>query len=129
MFERASRLQLRFDSSKGPLTVEDLWQLHLTSATGKANLDDIARGLFTQLKSDNAVSFVNPTEGSDPAVQLKFDLVKHIIDVRVAENKAAADLKANKERKQNLLGILAQKQNAELMSMPIDELRKQIEAL
>jgi hypothetical protein len=129
MFQKATRLQLRFDSSKGPLTVEDLWALPLTSATGKANLDDIARGLFTQLKSDNAVSFVNPTEGSDPVVQLKFDLVKHIIDVRVAENKAAADIKANKERKQNLLGILAQKRNAELMNMPIDELRKQIEAL
>lgn len=129
MFQKAARLRLRFDSPAGALSVEDLWQLHLTSATGKANLDDIARNLFIQLKSDNAVSFVNPTEGSDPVMQLRFDIVKHIIDVRVAEAKAASEVKANKERKQDLLAILAEKQNADLKALPVDELRRMIEAL
>lgn len=129
MFQKAARLRLRFDSPAGALSVEDLWQLHLTSATGKANLDDIARNLFIQLKSDNAVSFVNPTEGSDPVMQLRFDIVKHIIDVRVAEAKAASEIKANKERKQNLLAILAEKQSADLKALPADELRRMIEAL
>lgn len=129
MFQQASRLALRFSSPKGELTTEDLWLLPLTSATGKANLDDIAKGLFRALKSDENVSFVAPERKSDPRTQLAFDIVKHIIDVRVAENAAAASAAATKERKQKLLGILAQKQDAELLSMPLDELRKQIDAL
>ena len=32
MFQKASRLKLRFDSPKGLLSVEDLWDLPLTSA-------------------------------------------------------------------------------------------------
>ncbi len=129
MFEKASRLAIRFATAKGEITVEDLWVLPLTSAAGRANLDDIARDLYNQLKETNAVSFVNPAVGADPIVQLKFDVVKHIIDVRVAENAAAAVAKANKDKKQALLGVLAQKENEALLAMPLDELRKQIEAL
>lgn len=100
MFQQASRLQLRFSSPKGELTTEDLWLLPLTSATGKANLDDIAKGLFRALKSDENVSFVAPERKSDPRTQLAFDIVKHIIDVRVAENAAAAAAAAEAINKQ-----------------------------
>ncbi len=129
MFQQASRLALRFATVKGDLTVEDLWLLPLISATGKANLDDIARGLYNQLKETNVVSFVTPAQKADPTVQLRFDIVKHIIGVRVAENAAAATARANREKKQALLGVLAQKENEALLAMPLDELRRQIEAL
>lgn len=129
MFQKATRMKLRFDSPKGPLTVEDLWDLPLTSATGKANLDEVARGLFRQLRSDDAVSFVEPTQKSNPVAQLKFDIAKHIIDVRVAENKALADARANADRKQTLLGIIAQKENEVLLGSSLDDLKKMAEAL
>ena len=129
MFEAATRLKLRFDSTKGQLQIEDLWDLPLTSTKGQANLDDIARGLHRQLKNSDDVSFVNVDQKSDAVVQIKFDIVKHIIDVRLAENAAAATARANKEQKQKLMAIRAQRSDDALQTVSIEELDAMIAAL
>ena len=126
MFEKASRLKLRFESTKGQLQIEDLWDLPLTSTKGQANLDDIARGLHRQLKNGDDVSFVNATQKSDEVVQLKFDIVKHVIEVRLVENEAAAKARENKEKKQQLLAIIAQKKDAALQGTPLEELEAMV---
>jgi hypothetical protein len=124
MFEKAAKLKLRFDTTSGPLSVEDLWDLPLTSTKGKANLDDIARGLHKQLKSGDDVSFVVPTRKSDETIQLKFDLVKHVIDARLAENQAALLEKERADKKQRIMGIIAAKQDETLQGMSLDDLKK-----
>lgn len=129
MFETALRLNLRFDSPKGLLTIEDLWDLPLTASAGKANLDEIAKNLFHQLRNTDDVSFVNPAQKADATVQVKFDIVKHIIDIRVAERDVAAVARANKERKQLILGIIAQKENENLLGTSLDDLKKMADAL
>ena len=129
IFEQASRLQLRFGSPKGDLTAEDLWVLPLTSSIYKPNLDDIARSLFRQLKSGDDVSFVTTSQKSDPKLQLSFDVVKHIIDVRLAENAAALQAKANAERKQKILGLIAEKEDGKLASMSEEDLRAMLVGL
>lgn len=129
MFEKASRLKLRFETPKGAVSVEDLWDLPLTSATGKANLDDIARSLHKRTKSDETISFVEPSTAVSTEDRLAFEMVKHVITVRLAENAALAQARANKEKKQALLAILAQKQNEQLSALSVDELQRQIETL
>lgn len=130
MYDKALRMKLRFETPQGPLTVEDLWDLPLqTTRANRASLDDVARGLHLQLKSGADISFVDTAKKSDPTAQLKFDIAKHIIDVRLAENAAAATAAANKERKQHLLGILASKENEALLGMSVEELRAAIAAL
>lgn len=129
MFEKAARLKLRFNSSKGQLSIEELWDLPLTSQTGKANLDDIARDLHSQLKNDSEVSFVHKDRKSDPAAQLAFDIVKHVIEVRLAENEQALAAKTNAEKKQQLMALITQKENAQLQDMPLEDLKKMVEAL
>jgi hypothetical protein len=129
MFEKASRLKLRFETPKGAISVEDLWDIPLTGAISKINLDDIARGLHKRTKSDETISFVEPSTAVSPEDRLAFEVVKHVITVRLAENVALAQARANKEKKQALLGILTQKQNEQLSALSIDELQKQIEAL
>lgn len=123
IFEQATRNKLRFSSSKGILTVEDLWELPLTSANSTANLDDIARGFYADLKDTSTISFVNKPAKADPETELSFNIVKHIIEVRLAENAAAAVARENKERKQRLLGIIEHKENEVLTSKSLDELR------
>ena len=124
MFEKATRLKLRFDTAAGLLSVEDLWDLPLTSTKGRANLDDIARGLNKQLKSGDDVSFVVTDRKSDETIQLKFDLVKHVIDVRLVENQAVLLQKERAEKKQRIMSIIADKQDESLKSMSLDDLKK-----
>jgi hypothetical protein len=121
MFEKASRLKLRFESPNGNLSVEDLWDLPLSSDR-RANLDDIAKGLYNQMKEDNIQSFVKVVSKADETLQLKFELVKHVIEVRLTEKEASELTKTNKERKQQILALIAQKKNEQLSGKSLEEL-------
>ena len=129
MFEKATRLKLRFDTPKGLVTVEDLWDLPLTSNTGKANLDDIAKSLHFQLKENEQVSFVTPTAKENEPMALGFEIVKHIIQVKLTERDAAAQRAANAEKKQKIMAIIEQKQDAALGALSVEELGKMVASL
>jgi hypothetical protein len=128
MFEKASRLALRFSTPKGSLTVEDLWDLPLTSASG-ASLDNIAKGLNRQIKEATTESFVVKTSKADAELQLKFDIVKHVIEVRLAENEVAKNAAAKKAEKAKLLEVLSRKQDAALEQKTPEEIEQMIAAL
>lgn len=131
IFERASRCVLRFQTTKGIITAEDLWQLPLTSVRGAMNLDDIARFYHRALKSDDNVSFVDrpATTPADDTNQLRFDIVKHVINTRQEENKTARAVMENQEKKKRLLEIIATKQDKELEGKSLDELKALVAAL
>lgn len=127
LFQKASRLKLRFDSPRGFLSVEDLWDLPLTSKNASANvpnLDDVAKSLDRELRATaEEKSFVEPTvTGRNVELQLGFDLVKHVIDVRVAERNAAADSAKKRETKQKLLSLIAEKQDEALRGKSLEDL-------
>lgn len=123
LFERASRAKIRFDTPIGQLSVEDMWDLPLSSnSAGRVNLDDLARGLHRQMKDDD-VSFVTDAKPGETLRRLAFDVVKHVIDVRIAERDQATDAKAKAERTQTILGIIARKEQDSLEQLPIEELR------
>ncbi len=127
MFEKASRLKLRFDTVRGCLSVEDLWDLPLSSRTGAPNLDDIAVSLHNALKTDT-ISFVK-AEKPNPLIQLSFDTVKHVIEVRLAEKAASDEARAKADQKQKILAIMARKEDAELENSSMDELRRLVDAM
>ena len=127
MFLKASRLKLRFDSHKGQLTVEDLWDLPLTSATGKPNLNDIARDLHNKVKVE-IVSFVEPSVKND-IDELRFEIVKQIITVRVAERDTAAKAQLVAEQKQQIMSLIKQKEVEQLGASSIDDLKALLASL
>jgi hypothetical protein len=129
IFEKATRQKLRFETQQGTLSVEDLWGLPLTSQTNKANLDQIARELFQKLKSGQDVSFVDTAKKTDATTQLKFDVVKYIIDVRLAENEAKNQASAKAEQRERLQEIIARKQDAALEGASLEDLQAQLAAL
>jgi hypothetical protein len=129
MFEKIARIKARFDSPQGQLTVEDLFDIPLISSRGKANLDDIARGLSKQVREAETESFVIRPPKADESVALKLEVVKRIITVRLAEAEEAKLKKDNKEKKQRLLSLIAQKEDEQLVGQSIDDLRKMVEEL
>lgn len=129
MFEKAYRLKLRFDSGKGLLSTEDLWDLPLVGNNNRCNLDDIARDLHSKLKNSDDVSFVVKEKKSDATVQLKFDIVKHIIEVRLVEDAARTQARSNSEKKQHILQLIAERQDEELKGKSLDDLKAMVDEL
>lgn len=135
LFATASRQKFRFNSPQGQLSVEDLWDLPLTSPSGKnANLDDIARALHKQLKEfdGETISFVKPASSNKAKteeLQAKFDITKFVIDAKVAERDAAALAQEKKEKKQKLLELLDKKKNAELEGKSTAEIEAMLKDL
>lgn len=129
MFEKASRNKIRFTTPLGNIGVEELWELPLTANAKQASLDAIAIQLDKELKDAGTTSFVTKTKKSDAITQLKFDIVRRVIEVRMAEAEAAEQKKSSSEKKQKILELIAAKQDESLKSKSIDELNALINAM
>lgn len=130
MFEKASRMKLRFEAPNGLLGTEDLWGLPLKSSRpNQTNLDDIARGLHQRIKNQEDISFVDDAKAADTETQLKFDIVRHVISVKKAEAAAAQEAKKNADLKQRVLEIKAKRADAALEGKSDDELDKLLATL
>ncbi len=128
LFLTAARQKFRFTSSAGTLSAEDLWDLPL-SGRG-ANLDNIARALHKELKdADSDISFVRPAVKTTVELQAKFDIVKYVIDVKMAERDARDASEEKAAQKQKLLAKLAEKQDKALDDKSEDEIKAMIAAL
>lgn len=67
--------------------------------------------------------------GVPEELQLRFEIVKHIIDYRLKQNEEARAKVDKAAKKQRLLGILAEKETEGLKAASAEELRKMIEEL
>jgi hypothetical protein len=129
MFEQATRQKFRFESVKGLLSVEDLWDLPLSSNVGKASLDEVAKSIYQKVQSADNVSFVKKTTDVNAVEVMKLDIVKHIIAIRIKEQEEAATARENKAKKDRILAIMADKQDENLRNASLDDLKKMLESL
>jgi hypothetical protein len=130
IFERASRAKLRFSSSVGELTTENLWDLPLTAKGDRPNLDTLARAVHSELKDLDEVSFVNVKP--DPRksdLELRLEILKHVIEAKMTAKAAAEKAAENAERKRKLLAALDAKQEQELVGMSKDQIEAEIAKL
>lgn len=130
-YERALRGGLRFPSSKGPRTLEDLWQVPLRSKDD-FNLDAIAQAIDKTLEGAARRSFVDTDSTSNPErakAQLALDIVTHVIEVKKAEEDQLRKRAANAETKKTIMAIIADKQNTALAGKSVEELTKMLESL
>ena len=128
MFEKASRLKLRFETPMGLISTEDLWNLPLTSVN-KVNLYDIARDLHKKVKADEDLPFLSSDKVEDSEMTLRFEIVKHIIEVRKIEQSNALKAKENAELKKRILQIVAEQDEQNLRSKSKEELMEILKTL
>lgn len=121
--EKASRIKLRYSTNRGVLSVEDLWDLSLEQ------LDPIAINLNKRLKESQTESFIKTRTKDTTELELKFNIVKHIIDVKLQEQEERTVAAEKKAKRQKILDLMAKKQDAELESKSYEELAKELEAL
>lgn len=126
-FKEATKRKLRFKSAQGFLTVEDLWDLPLTSTTGKANLDDVAKTIATVLKNSAQESFVETTPSKiNEEAKLSLDLVKEVIASRKEENETKLNKAKIMQQLATIKAIRAEKQNEDLKGKGVEDLDKLI---
>lgn len=129
IFEYAVRSKIRFQSIKGELTVEQLWDVPLRSRDD-FNLNAVAKAANKALKDISEESFVEHTITPEHTRrEIALLLVKHVIDTRLVEEEAAKKRADDKIEMEKLLTILAEKQDGKLSALSEADLKKRIEKL
>jgi hypothetical protein len=120
MFEQATKQKVRFQTIKGHLSTEDLWDLPLIE------LNVLAKELNRSLKGLEDEDFITTDtklNREKELFQLKFDVVRHVIAVKIEERDAKTRAKELAERNKLIQEIIFNKQNAELENKSVEELK------
>lgn len=124
IFEQASRKDLRFKTSNGQVGVSDLWKIPLTE------LNNIAVALHNRVNANSVTFLTDPKKTKEKAQeQLAFDIAKHIIDTRQAEDARKADRLARKARRNKILEEIENREGEERSKKTVAELRAELQAL
>ncbi|HOV34891.1 MAG TPA: hypothetical protein PLS56_02775 [Candidatus Dojkabacteria bacterium] len=119
IFKQASKQKVRFQTSKGVLSVEQLWDLGLT------DLDNLAVSLEAEHKESGKKSFLHASTAKDKTAKLKFDVVLDILTTKVDEEAAAKQAREDKEHNKKILELINEKKDESLKGKSV----KQLEAM
>ena len=120
LFQKASRLKLRFQTTKGSLSSEDLWDL------SKGQLTMLIKSLKEKIKVEDVEDLAFLEEGSkqvNEVDQLRFDIAKTIYIVKRDEDKEALSEADKKAHNEEILALISQMEKEELKSKSVDELK------
>lgn len=125
IFEIASKSKLRFNTSKGQLCAESLWDLNL------AALDQIAKSINKVIKEKEEDSFIPNArkKSSTTEHETALEIVKHIIGVKVQEKEDAANRADKHARLAKLKELASHKADEALGAQSLDDLNKMIAEL
>lgn len=118
MFKQASKLKLRFQTNRGVLSLEQLWDL---SQTDLANAIKAVKKVL-KTGDDDELSFLESTKVVDVENQLRFDILKDVYLTKKKEAEESRDAAANKAHNQKILSLIAEKQEEGLKGKSIEEL-------
>jgi hypothetical protein len=118
MYKEASKLKLRFQTSKGNLSIEQLWDLNLNE------LDSLAVSLEEAYKNSKGKSFLEKKTAKNKTIKLQFDIAFDILNTKVEEREALQKEDENKTHNQKIPSLIKEKQEDELKGKSIKELEK-----
>lgn len=122
IFEYAVENKLRFPY-KGSVSTEDLYDLSVNE------LDTIYKNLKREAKKADEDSLLTTQSKEDISLNVKIEIVKAIVAKKLAAVEARKKAKENKEKRDKLLEIKAQRENAVLENMSDEELNKALAEL
>lgn len=128
MYKKASQQKLRIATSRGMLSVEQLWDLP------KEEIGQLAVALRKRIKDargingDSELDFLQPAEHAEETTdELTFRILKDIYTTKQAEEDKAHRRAAARENNRKILELIAKKQDQELENKSIEELEKMLQ--
>jgi uncharacterized membrane protein len=118
-YKLASKQKLRFQTSKGNLSVEQLWEL------SEAELDALAVSLEDEYNQSGKKSFLVKRSVKDKTTKMKFDIVLDILNTKVEERQSAEERAEKRAKNKKIIELIAEKQDESLKGKSI----KQLEAM
>lgn len=120
MYKKALQLGLRFQSTRGPLTIEQLMTLQ------PEELDSLAVQLDEAYANSKGKSFIQKRNTKDASIKLQLDIVLDILQDKLIEREEAAQAKQTKEERQRILEIIKKKEDEQLENLSLEELKKKL---
>ena len=122
-FQSATRIKLRFDTVKGSIGIEQLWDLKIVElASAIKNVNKILKE--SKLEEDELDFLKGAKSKVNEIEQLRFDILKEIYTIRKSEEDEVKNAKAVQEHNEKIDALIAKKQSEELENLTVEELLK-----
>lgn len=123
LFKLATKEKYRFNTSKGRLSVEDLWDLSLEE------LDGLYKELRKEQEKDSGESLLSNTSltRKQKALNNSIEIIKVIVSDKLEAKERAAKAAERRAQNQRILEIMADKQDAALKEKSLEELQAMLE--
>lgn len=122
LFEMATRNKMRFPSTKGELSVEDLWDL------SDKDLDVVYKNLKDQEVKSSEESLLDDAN-VDPKLTAAIGIVKYIFTTKRKEKLEAKELIDKKRNQQLYIDALSRRKLKDIDNMSVEELEAKIAEL
>lgn len=122
LFEMATRNKMRFPSTKGELSVEDLWDL------SDKDLDVVYKNLKDQEVKSSEESLLDDAN-VDPKLTAAISIVRYIFTTKRKEKLAEKERINKKLTQKKYIDALSKKQDEAIEKMSEAELRAMIDSL
>lgn len=120
LFKIAVKNKYRF-TYKGVQTVEDLWDLSVEE------LDKIYKTLKNKQKSEAEESLLTTASKEDNELNNKIEIIKTIVADKLSDKEKSVKAAERRAKNRRILEIMADKQEDELKSKSLDELKAMLE--
>ena len=129
IYKEAAKLKIRIQTSRGPLSPEQLFDLKMTELAKlcKEQLEVVKK---SKGSDDAELAFLEGTgDGKENIEVLRFEILKDVyLEKKHQKDQEASDIK-NKQEIDKLTELIAKKQDAELESLSLEELMKRRDEL
>jgi hypothetical protein len=120
MYKEATKKGMRIQTERGPLSVEQLWDLLVEE------LDKLAVSLDEEYKKSGKRSYLTPKSTKDKELKLQRDIVIDILETKVEEHAATNNAQTIKVHNQKIEALIQKKKDESLESLSIEELEKKL---
>lgn len=123
IFEQASRKKLRYQTTRGMITTEDLWDLSLE------DLDKVAKAINKQVKDSAEESFIKKRTVADKKAVLQLEVVKSVINTKLLEAEVREKKAEIKVKRDKMLELIAQKEESAMQKKSLTSLQAELDKL